>query len=151
MHKNVKKLRFRKGQDATQATVRKLIVNFISTGKVKTTMKRAKIIRSEIDELVHKAQNKSNASRNVLLSRLGDTKVVNRLIDEIGPHFKNRISGFVKQVRHGARVGDGAEIAVVEWIEPMVVAVTTPVAAKQTAPKEVVEKKVEEAEVVTKK
>lgn len=121
MNKGVKKLRLRKGQDATQATVRKLVINFIATGRVKTTVKRAKIIKSQIDTLVHKAQDKTEASKNVLLRRIGDQKVVTKLIDEVGPHFKTRTSGFVKMVRMGARVGDGAEVALVEWIEPFIV------------------------------
>lgn len=146
MYKNVKKTRFRKGQDSSQATVRKLVVNFIATGRLKTTVKRAKIIKSEIDELVHKAQNKTEASKNILLRRIGDQKVVIKLIDDVGPHFKSRISGFVKLTRTGKRLGDGAETALVEWIEPMIVA-TEVVTNKD---KKIVEKQseIKEAEVV---
>lgn len=145
MYKGVKKLRLRKGQDATQATVRKLVVNFIATGRVKTTVKRAKIIKSQIDILVHKAQDKTEASKNVLLKRIGDQKVVTKLINEVGPHFKTRTSGFVKMVRMGARVGDGAEIALVEWVEPFVVIKPVDSKDKKASSKEseIVEKKQE--------
>ena len=62
MNKRIKKIKIRKGKDATESVVRKLVVNFITHGKITTTVKRAKIIRSEIDRLVHKAKDKKQSS-----------------------------------------------------------------------------------------
>lgn len=119
MRHRVKKIRFKKGRDATKATLRRLALNFIKKGRIKTTWPKIKILKSYIDRLTSKAKKKNQAAKNVLLKELGDKKIINQLFDLIVPHFNNREGGFVKVIRLGRRLGDGAEMGRMEWVEPI--------------------------------
>lgn len=119
MRHRVKKIRFKKGRDATKATLRRLALNFIKKGRIKTTWPKIKILKSYIDRLTSKAKKKNQAAKNVLLRELGDKKIINQLFDLIVPHFNNREGGFVKVIRLGRRLGDGAEMGRMEWVEPI--------------------------------
>lgn len=149
MRHKQKKIRFRKGRDATRATARKLVLNFIEHGKIETTVTRARTLKSLIDRLVYKAQNKTESNKNVLLSKLGEPKAVVKMFDVIGPHFKNRTGGYVRLVKLGTRLGDGGQIVRVEWIKPIVEAESekvkdrskTKAKAKSTSKKSKVESK----------
>jgi len=120
MRHKVKKIKFRKGKNASEATMRKLAVNFIDKGKIKTTLAKAKSLKSLIDRLVSKAKEKKESTKNILLKHLGEKKTMNKLFDTIAPKFNDRSSGFVRVIKLGERLGDGAEMGKVEWVRPFV-------------------------------
>jgi len=119
MRNKVKKMKFRKGKNASKATMRKLAVNFIDKGKVKTTLAKAKSLKSLIDRLVFKAKEKKESTKNILLKHLGEEKAMNKLFNTIAPKFNDRNSGFVRVIKLGERLGDGAEMGKVEWVKPI--------------------------------
>jgi len=119
MRHKVKKMKFRKGKNASKATMRKLAVNFIDKGKVKTTLAKAKSLKSLIDRLVFKAKEKKESTKNILLKHLGEEKAMNKLFNTIAPKFNDRNSGFVRVIKLGERLGDGAEMGKVEWVKPI--------------------------------
>lgn len=117
MRHHVKKIKFRRGQDANRSLIRKLALNFIQKDKINTTVNKAKILKSVIDRLVHKAKEKNETRRVFLLKILNEKSSVTKLFDVIAPVFADRRSGFVKIVKTGVRLGDGAEMARVEWVK----------------------------------
>lgn len=123
MRHRIKKIKFRGGVDATQATVKKMVRNFILEGTLTTSVKRAKLLRSLIDRYVNRAKNKKNTGK---MSQIVET-------------FAGRTGGYVKIARLGTRLGDGAEMAKAEWTLPIIQVQSPPV--KVSAPKLKVEKK----------
>ncbi len=119
MKHKVKKIKFKKGKDSAEATMRKLATNFINNGKITTTLSKAKKLKSFIDRLVFKAKEKKESTKNILLKHLGEEKVINKLFDVVAPKFNDRSSGFVRVIKLGQRLGDGAEIARMEWVKPI--------------------------------
>ena len=115
MYKGVKKIK--KGKDSNRSIVRKLIVNFILRGKITTTLKRAKIIQSQIDRLVHYAIRNSESDKNQLLKKLNDKNSISKLINQAVPVLKARSSGFTRIKKMGYRLGDGANMVLLEWVE----------------------------------
>lgn len=120
MRHKVKKIKLAKGKDANKAMMRKLAVNFIDKGKIQTTLTKAKSLKSLIDRLVSKAKEKKESTKNILLKHLGEEKAVNKLFAVVGPKFNDRNSGFVRVVKIGRRVGDGAEMGKVEWVKAII-------------------------------
>lgn len=120
MKHKVKKIKFKKGKDATEATMRKLAINFINNGRIKTTLAKAKSLKSFIDRLVFKAKEKKESTKNILLRHLGEEKAVNKLFDIVAPKFDDRSSGFVRVIKLGRRLGDGSEVGRVEWVKPII-------------------------------
>ena len=103
MSKMSKKIKIRKGKDANVSTVRKLLYNLIFFGKVKTTTKRAKVLKASIDSLVYKALQEKSSTTNALRRNLGNDKAVAKLTIEIAPQYKGRIGGYVTMKKMGQR------------------------------------------------
>lgn len=117
MRHRVKKSRVKRGKSTSGVYLAKLVGNFIRDGKLKSTLNRAKAVKSLIDELSYRASKNDQASKNVLLRRLRNKKTVEKLVTTIGSKSNGRTGGFVKLIRVGTRLADGSEMAQVEWIE----------------------------------
>lgn len=135
MTHKVKKAKIKYGRDANRALIRKLVGDFVRYGKLVSTIQRVKIARTEIDRLVGKAREDTNASKKIVLSSLVDQKLVKKLY-EATASFSGRIGGYVKTSRLGKRVGDGAELARMEWVVDVTPKeVIKPKSKKQLSPK----------------
>jgi large subunit ribosomal protein L17 len=140
MRHGVKKTKFHHGQDSHQALTRKLLLNFIQHGKIETTLKRAKVVKSNIDRLTSKSISAAESDKNVLLKVLGDRAAVKKMMLEIAPVFKGEVTGgFVRLERLGQRQGDNAEVARLTWTKEVVVK-TEPVGGKPTKKEQKVSK-----------
>lgn len=120
MRHGVSKIKVRAGKDANKMLVRKLTRGFLLAGNLKTTLKKAKMIKSVIDNLVSKTKAETTANRNYIMSKVNDKKLTDRLFSEVGPAVKNVVGGYVKLVRLGVRLSDGSEIAQLKWAYPVI-------------------------------
>ncbi|OGK22298.1 50S ribosomal protein L17 [Candidatus Roizmanbacteria bacterium RIFCSPHIGHO2_01_FULL_39_8] len=120
MRHRIKKIKFKSGRGANKMMTRKLIVNFIRQGKITTTLKRVKILKAQIEKLVEKMKVKNEANKNKLLSVVGDERLIPKMFEDIGKPLKERVGGYVKIVRLGARQSDSAEVAMLEWAYPII-------------------------------
>ena len=102
-----------------------LSVNLIKNDRIKTTLAKAKELRLYIEPLVTKAR-KANASsaaeqkvhlRRVAKSFLKDDAAVKKLFDEIGPKYADRPGGYTRVLKTGHRPGDGADTAIIEFVD----------------------------------
>lgn len=116
MRHGIKKMKFKGGYDATRSFIRKLALHLIQQGCVETTVVRAKILRSYIDRLIHKAHGEKKHAYRILLSYLNNKAGATRLIEVIAPRMNDRSSGFVTIVKIGQRLGDGAEMSKIKWV-----------------------------------
>lgn len=120
MKHGIKKIKFNLGQDANEALMRKLVISFVQTGKLSTTLSKAKALKSEIDKLVYKASLGRESDRNVLLREIGNKSVVKHMLTVVGPTFVGQQSGYTRMHRMGPRQGDNAEVARLEWVKPLI-------------------------------
>jgi large subunit ribosomal protein L17 len=56
-------------------------------------------------------------ARRLVTSRLGDNQVITRLFDEIAPRFSTRNGGYTRILKLGPRMGDSAEMVILELVE----------------------------------
>jgi len=107
--RDIERLGMVKGQrDSTLANVTKgLILN----SRVDTTLDRAKAGQRYAERVITLARRGDLHARRIVFSRLQDKAVVDRLFDEIGPKYKDRLGGYTRVVKLGPRRGDGAEQA----------------------------------------
>lgn len=120
MRHRVKKIKIKKGQDATQSTLKKLLYNFLINNRLETTVKKAKIIKSLLDRLVNRAKLNTQAAINILKKYLPDKKIREKLINIVQEYFNDRISGFTRVVKTNYRLNDGSPLARLEWVKPVV-------------------------------
>lgn len=121
MRHRIKKIKFRRGSDANQMLVKKLVLNFLERGKIATTLKKTKVLKTVIEKLVEKAKEKTEANKNYLMHYITDKKMTKFLFETVGPALKKTVGGYVRVVRLGARESDSSERARLEWAYPIVI------------------------------
>jgi len=119
MRKQVFGRQFSRTRNQRQALFRSLITSLIKEGEIETTLIKAKAVKGQAEKLLTKGKNGSLTDRRVILRFLGKTILVNRLVDEIAPLFKEKKGGYLRIVRTGRRVGDRAEKAKLMFTEPV--------------------------------
>ena len=103
---------------------RNLIKQFFTHERIRTTRAKAAAIRGEAERLITIARNsvegtdaeKVHAQR-LIASRLGDNSLNKRLFEEIAPRFTNRPGGYTRVLKLGPRMGDSAEMVILELVE----------------------------------
>jgi len=121
MRHRVKKIKFKGGYDATRALLKKLAYNFLTRGKIKTTLAKAKVLKSAIEKLVEKMKEENEKNKAFFLSYFGQKrKLLPLFFKVIGPVFKEVKGGYVRIIKLGQRDSDGASQALVEWTKPVV-------------------------------
>ncbi len=99
--------------------------------QIKTTLPKAKDLRSVVEPLITKARQDTVAARREVLKTIRDKDVVNKLFTEIAPRFANRPGGYTRVLKAGFRKGDAADMAIIELTEK-----SAPVAAPKAKAEE---------------
>jgi large subunit ribosomal protein L17 len=124
------------------------VCSLITEGEIKTTVVKAKETRRFADKMVTLGKKGDLHNRRLAISRLRDKDAVALLFSEVAPKFANRDGGYTRIIRIGTRIGDAAEMCILQWVE----AENTPKpskkkeAAKKSAPKKAEEKEVKSEE-----
>lgn len=100
-----------------QALFRGLIRSLVTEGEIKTTVAKAKAIRAQAEKLITRAKSGTLVDRRIIFQTLNERALVNRLVEEIAPLFKERKGGYLRLVRLGRRRGDNAEMMKVMFTE----------------------------------
>ncbi|MCS6956714.1 MAG: 50S ribosomal protein L17 [Patescibacteria group bacterium] len=120
MRHKIKKNKFGFGKDANKMLLRKLAVNFLKTGYLETTFKKAKVLKSFLEKLISKGKTFNEANKNYLLKYLSNLKLVNKIFEEIGPSFSNISGGYIKIIKKDFKDGNGSLIGRLEWAHPII-------------------------------
>lgn len=108
--------------DHRMAMLRGMVTLLLETGKVDTTLTRAKEIRCLADKMITLGKKNTLAARRSALAFITKEDVVKKLFDQIAPANENRNGGYTAIYKLGPRRGDGAEMArivVISEIERM--------------------------------
>lgn len=99
------------------ALMRGLMTSLIEQGKIQTTLAKAKSLRTFIEPLVTKAKVDSVHTRRLVSAKLmnNDTQT-KKLFTEIAPKYKAVAGGYTRIIKIPRRLGDGAELAVIEFV-----------------------------------
>src|SRR5512138_2922024 len=124
MRHQVSGYRLGRSSGARLALRRNLIKQFFIHERITTTRAKAAAIRGDAERLITIARNaaqKSDAekvsARRLVVSKLGDNQVIKRLFDEIAPRYTNRNGGYTRILKLGPRMGDSAEMVILELVE----------------------------------
>ena len=141
--RHYKKSGMKLGTDAshTKAMKKSLCQALFANDRIKTTLPRAKAIRSDVDRIITWAKKGDLHSRRLAIAKLGDKELVREAFEKAAQGmWADRNGGYTRIMKLGPRKGDNAEVVIMEIV-------TEPVAAKSKPAKTVVTKveKVEEA------
>jgi large subunit ribosomal protein L17 len=85
--------------------------------RIVTTLAKAKELRPLAERMVTVAGTGTLPARRKILTMVSDKEVVRRLFDDIAPRFTDRPGGYTRIMRLGRRRGDGAELAIIEFVD----------------------------------
>jgi large subunit ribosomal protein L17 len=102
--------------------------------RIITTEAKAKAIRADVEKLVTKAKEGSNAAKLVLQQSL-TKEAFEKMLNDVAPRFGNKQGGYVRLIKAGKRFGDDAPVVIMEWTE--VAQAIVPVQTEKKAKKEV--------------
>ncbi len=95
---------------------RNLLVSLLEHERIRTTITKAKELRSIADKIITLGKKGSLHARRQAFAVLRSESIVKRLFDEIAPRFKDREGGYTRIYRLGWRPGDNAPLALIEWV-----------------------------------
>ena len=144
MHRHgYKGRKFGRERDQRRALLKGLATSLVEHGKIETTLPKAKELVRYIEKLVTKAKKGDLANRRRVIAGLSTQAAAFRLVDVIAPQLTGRTSGHVRVERTRLRVGDGAQMATIAFVDEIKetpvaapVAATAKPAVKKTAVKE---------------
>lgn len=99
------------------ALLRSLATSLFKHKRIRTTIAKAKEARSYAESLITKAKKNDLHSRRIISEDIKDRKVLKELFDEIVPKVGDRPGGYTRVVRLGRRLGDAAELAILELVD----------------------------------
>ena len=116
MRHRVNKAILSKMKGPREALLRNLATSVILYEKVKTTKARAKFVRPLVEKAITVGKTKSVNSVRTLNGMFMVKNAVKKLVEELGPKYKDRKGGYLRITPLGRRVGDAAEMVQIELV-----------------------------------
>lgn len=113
-HGNVQR-KFGRETNQRKALLKSLARSLVLRGRMQTTLARAKEIRPMVEKLVTRGRTDTLANRRLIIAALGDEKIAGKLITT-AKSYEGRPGGYLRIVKMGARKGDAAPMAVIEFV-----------------------------------
>lgn len=100
-----------------EATLRALGSALIKEHRIQTTLPKAKELRTFIEPLITVAKVDNTHNRRKAFSYLQDKAAITELFNEVGPAAADRPGGYTRVIKLGHRLGDSADMAVIELVD----------------------------------
>ncbi len=91
--------------------------SLIKHKRISTTLAKAKALRVYVEPLITKSKNDTTHSRRTVFSYLQDKEVVAELFRDIAAKVANRPGGYTRIIQLNNRLGDNAEMAIIELVD----------------------------------
>ncbi len=99
-----------------RATLRNLVTNVIEKERITTTIRRAKATRPLVERMITLGKRDSLHTRRQAAAFLMTPLATKKLFEDIAPRFADRAGGYTRIIHAGFRIGDGAQLAILELL-----------------------------------
>ena len=99
------------------ALFRNQLQSLVIHERIVTTLPKAKELRRVAERLVTRGKSDTVHARRIVGRWVSDRDLIKKLFTEIAPRFADRPGGYTRIVKLGPRHGDGAEMAVLEFVD----------------------------------
>jgi len=117
MRHRVKGRKLKRTASHRAALMRSLATSLLKHKRIKTTLAKAKEARSYVEKLITKAKKGDLHSRRLVMSEIKDKEVIKELFSEIVNNIGDRQGGYTRVVKLGSRLGDAAQLAILELVD----------------------------------
>lgn len=130
MRHNVRGRKLGRTAEHRQALFRNQLSSLVESGRIVTTLSKAKELRPIAEKVVTKGKRGSVDARRQVRRWISRRDLVKKLFDDVAPRFQERNGGYLRILKLGPRPGDGAEMAILEWVDYKLEGVDKKAAAK---------------------
>lgn len=99
-----------------KALLRNMMNAIVRSERIETTVAKAKEVRKLADRLITLGKKDTTPARRRVFSMLSDKKNTEKIFATLASRFAGREGGYTRILRTGYRVGDGAEMAILEYL-----------------------------------
>lgn len=117
MNHNIKGRKLGRTASHKEALLRNLSISLLKHKRITTTLAKAKELRSFIEPIITKAKVGDLHRKKLIMDRLKDKDVVKELFGEIAAKVEDRKGGYTRVIKRGRRLGDAAEMAIIELVD----------------------------------
>ena len=100
-----------------RAMLANMASSLIKHKRISTTLAKAKALRMYVEPLITKSKNDTTHSRRIVFSYLQDKETVTELFRDIAAKVANRPGGYTRIIKLNSRLGDNAEMALIELVD----------------------------------
>jgi len=100
-----------------EAMMSNMAVSLIVHKRINTTVTKAKALRVYVEPLITKSKDDTTHSRRVVFSYLRDKDAVAELFRDVAPKVADRPGGYTRIIKTGQRLGDRAEMCMMELVD----------------------------------
>lgn len=94
-----------------------LACSLIEHKRINTTLAKARALRRYVEPLITKGKTDSMLNRRTVFSYLQNKEAVTELFREVAPKVAERPGGYLRIIKLGNRLGDAAEMAMIELVD----------------------------------
>jgi large subunit ribosomal protein L17 len=100
-----------------KAMLSNMACSLIEHKRINTTVAKAKALRQFVEPLITKSKLDNTHNRRLVFSKLKDKYMVAELFREVAPKVADRPGGYTRIIKLGNRLGDAAEMAMIELVD----------------------------------
>ena len=100
-----------------KAMLANMATSLIMHKRIKTTVAKAKALKSYVEPLITKSKADTTHSRRTVFSYLKNKEAIKELFGVIAPKIADRPGGYTRVLHTGFRLGDGADMALIELVD----------------------------------
>ena len=100
-----------------KALLANMATSLILHKRIETTVAKAKALKMYVEPLITKCKEDTTHSRRVVFSYLKNKEAVTELFRTVAPKVADRPGGYTRVLKTGFRLGDGADMALIELVD----------------------------------
>ncbi len=100
-----------------KAMLSNMAISLIKYKRISTTLAKAKALKVYVEPLLTKSKDDSTNARRVVFSYLQNKEAITELFQNISQKVANRPGGYTRILRTGFRLGDNAEMCIIELVD----------------------------------
>ena len=100
-----------------KAMMANMATSLIMHKRIQTTVAKAKALKTYVEPLITKSKEDTTHSRRTVFSYLKNKEAVKELFGVIAPKIADRPGGYTRVLHTGFRLGDGADMALIELVD----------------------------------
>jgi len=100
-----------------RALLRNLAASVVEKNRITTTLAKAKAVQPIVEKMVGLGKSGTLADKRRAFAYFFRRQTVQKLFDEVAPRFMDRRGGYTRVIRSDFRKGDGAETAIIEFVD----------------------------------